>query len=393
MAFKRLKNAILLAKIEATEGVDAAPTGVDALRCANVKITYNSSNTTTGEYTGSLDESPPIIGGTQCQITFDVYLKGNSSPGVTAPEWGKLLKACGWSETLTGTALGAPTAITAGTVSSATLGTLFVGADQAYRGMPILFTGTTPIGQSTILDWKLSTKMALLTDTAPSALAITALAQIPPNTLYTPGSVSIPSMTQYFFGDGLKFAFIGARGSAKFSVKSGAPLMISFTFNGMYGGESDTANPTPTLDALIGNPVWKNAGGLVGGPGAFTLNSLPIAGSDFSLDNGNKLVNPDDPNSSESFDAGQIISRDMTGTFTPYQTLIATNDIMSDFRAMTARPVHLRMGATVGNRLSLTIPSARYTKADPGDNGGLMNRSVTFDVLGNDASTTQLCVY
>lgn len=395
MSFYRSRNAVLLAKQETTEGVDAAPTGTNAVKIENLKVTYGTTLIKTNEVSGSLDVSPQIIGGTKVTMTFDVYLKGNGAPGTTAPEWGVLLTACGWTQTLTAAAIGVPTAITAGTASQVTLPAAFSGANEAYRGMPLLLTGTVPTGfggQSTILDFNSTSKIALLTDTASGAFTTSALAQIPPNALYTPGSSSIPSNTFYAYLDGLLIKMFGARGTFKISLPSEGPMKASFTFTGLFGGESDSSNPSPTYDVAL-KPIWKNAGGLVGGPGAFTINAVAIGVKTFNFDNGNTLVLPDDPNSNEGFDGGQITMRDLTCDVDPYQTTIATRDIMTDLRAGTARPIHVRLGATTGNRVSLTLPSALYIGGDPIDNGGLMARTLKCDVTGNDAAGAQLCVY
>ena len=396
MAFKRLRNTVALAKIESTEGTDASPVGTDAVKIENCKIQYTANLIKTNEYSGSLDTSVPIVGSVRPQITFDYWIKGNGAPGTTAPEWGRLLKACGWTESLLASAVGVPTAITAGTATSATLAAAFTGADQAYRGMPLLISGTPAAALSGISDWIQSTKVATLTDTFGTALTTSALTQIPANALYTPGSSSIPSLTFYIYEDGLLYIFLGARGTVKFAMDAGGALKASFSFMAMFGSETDASNPTPTYDA-VQKPIWKNTGlgtaGQVGGAAAFTIGQVAAALKSFTLDCGNQMLNPDDPNAAEAFDPAQIISRDITGTMDPYQTSIATRDLMTDFRGNTPRCLHARLGSTAGNRIMLTVPNALYTDAQPGDNGGLTNRAMKFDAKGTDGAGAQLCVF
>lgn len=96
MAVLRSRNAAVLTKAEGTPGTyDAPNTTSDGVLVENPQIGFNPQNQETNEVTGSLDSFGPLIGGMQCSISFDFYLKGKSSPGV-APEWGKIMEACAW---------------------------------------------------------------------------------------------------------------------------------------------------------------------------------------------------------------------------------------------------------------------------------------------------------
>ncbi|XKH37561.1 hypothetical protein ACIU1J_19615 [Azospirillum doebereinerae] len=211
----RSKNAALLAKIETTEGTDAAPAaGSDAVLVENPQISFNPTIVQTNEVTGSLDSRGPIAGGMTVQITFDVLLKGSGTAG-TAPEWGKLLKAAGWAEVVTAAAVPvAPEAATAGTASSLTLGAGASGTAQAYRGMPLLLTGNPVAGATSFVADYTAGKLATLTDLFGTALSVGTSYQVPVNVLYKPASVSIPSLTFHLFMDGLKYIVAGCRGNA-----------------------------------------------------------------------------------------------------------------------------------------------------------------------------------
>jgi hypothetical protein len=105
MSALRSRNAVLLAKIESTEGTDASPSAsTDAILIESPKIkpTVNLVNTT--EVTGTLDDAGPIVGGMKVDITFDLLLKGSGVAG-TIPECSPLMKACGWVETITASAI------------------------------------------------------------------------------------------------------------------------------------------------------------------------------------------------------------------------------------------------------------------------------------------------
>jgi len=93
------QKVVVLAKIESQENVDAAPVASeDAILVSNVAPTVETQELERNTYRKSLSKQASVIGRKTAQITFDKELKGSGSAG-TAPEIGKLLRACGMSET------------------------------------------------------------------------------------------------------------------------------------------------------------------------------------------------------------------------------------------------------------------------------------------------------
>lgn len=95
------ENVVTLAKVEATYGTDATPTGADALVTSQVKMTPLEQTTVAR----NLDK--PNSGADQelnvenhVMIEFSVELVGSGTLG-TAPAYGKLLRACRCLETIT----------------------------------------------------------------------------------------------------------------------------------------------------------------------------------------------------------------------------------------------------------------------------------------------------
>jgi hypothetical protein len=95
------ENVVTAAKVETTYGVDAVPTGADAIVTSRVKLTPLDMKTVSRE----LDK--PESGSDQeitvdhyAMIEFDVELVGSGTLG-TAPGYGKLLRACRCLETVT----------------------------------------------------------------------------------------------------------------------------------------------------------------------------------------------------------------------------------------------------------------------------------------------------
>lgn len=372
----RNKNQVVLLKLESTPGADASPGVTDAILCMDrPQISFNPNILRPDEVGGSLDAIGPIVGGMTSQISFGVHLKGSGTADA-APEFGEALKACGWAETITSTAVPASAEACAagGSTTTAVLGTSAAGTAQLYRGMPIDFTGVVS-GSSFIADYTAG-KVATLTDTMGGSIVATTNYQIPKNVLYKPASSSISAATIYAYRDGLLYKFVGCRGNVEFELTSGGGGMLRFTFTGMFSSKTDTAIVTPTLDTTR-PPIWKGGKALV--------NRTASAMQKLSINCNNQLTNPDNPNATEGYDPTEIVNRQMQGNMDPLETLVATRDIMADFRAGTTRILHARYGSATGNRVGLTIPAGQYSNQTPGDRNGLEIVGVPFDCTGQDA--------
>ncbi len=380
----RPKNTVLLGKIESSVGVDASPAAADAILIQNLAMNFNPNLINTDEYTGSLDGAGPILGGFQAvELSFEVYLKGVSTPG-TAPEWGKLLRACAMSETILATALPASAEACAagGSTTTATLGTTAAATAQQYRGMPINFTGAVA-GAAFISDYT-AAKVATLTDLMSGSIIATTSYQIPANVVYGPASNTIPSLTFYAYADGLLYKFIGCRGTFEQTINTNGVGVLRFTMRGAFASKTDAAViSSPVYDATR-PPIFQN--------GKMLMDRKAAAVAQFSLSLGAELSIPDDPNQPEGTLPPIHNSRKITGSVNPLETLVATRDIMSDFRAGTRRIVHARYGSVAGNRIGITIPAAHYTNHTPGDRNGLGQVTVPFEATGRDAGCF-LCVY
>lgn len=91
----------ILAKEEGTYGTDSSPTGADdAIRVSALEISPAESEVLSRDLIRSyLGNSPQLIANTRVTVTFTVEYSGSGAAG-TAPQYGPLLKACGFSETV-----------------------------------------------------------------------------------------------------------------------------------------------------------------------------------------------------------------------------------------------------------------------------------------------------
>lgn len=108
------RKRLILAKSEATYGVDSSPTGAsNAVLVRNLEITPLQAETVSRDlirpYLGVSDQ---LLAQTRVEVTFEVELAGSGTAG-TAPAYGPVLKACGLSETVV-----ASTSVTYAPVSS-----------------------------------------------------------------------------------------------------------------------------------------------------------------------------------------------------------------------------------------------------------------------------------
>ena len=114
--------------------------------------------------------------------------------------------------------------------------------------------------------------------------------------------------------------------------------------------------------------------------------------SNLSLDNGNTVIYPPDPEAAQGFGTALITERAITGTMDPDATLVATRDIFTALQAGTQQIVHATLGSVAGNRVGITIPLALFTADGLGDRQGLLIEQVSFSAIGQN-SGMYLCFY
>lgn len=100
MADKKIRKLVILAKIETTRGVDATPTGAQAMQVSNVTLTPLEGDEAEHDYVRPyFGNSGSTLVTAYSKIAFSVELSGAGAPG-TAPGYAALLRACGCSATV-----------------------------------------------------------------------------------------------------------------------------------------------------------------------------------------------------------------------------------------------------------------------------------------------------
>lgn len=180
---------------------------------------------------------------------------------------------------------------------------------------------------------------------------------------YAPVSTGLETITLYVYEDGKLYKITGCSGNVAFAGEAGGAGKMSFTFTGHKNAITDTALVSPTLDTTEA-PIIKSAG--------FTIDSYAAAISALNFDMGNQVVMPMDINSADGFGEIQITDRDINGSIDPEDTLLATNDFISDWEAGTEMALATGViGSTAGNKYQISMPAVSYRDAALGDRDGL----------------------
>jgi hypothetical protein len=95
------RKLLILAKIEVTYGTDVLPAGADAILVTNASLSPLEAEVIDRDFVRSyLGASGKIMAGEHAKLEFSVELAGAGAAG-TAPKWGRLVRACAMSETIT----------------------------------------------------------------------------------------------------------------------------------------------------------------------------------------------------------------------------------------------------------------------------------------------------
>jgi hypothetical protein len=383
LALVRSKFAAVAAKIETTSGVDViagAPAVGDYIG-SDCQVQFDPDVIELPEYTGSLDNAASIIGGLKPRLQLRMPIRG-SGAAATAPDFGKLMRACTFSETATAAAVGAPTAAASGTTTTVTAAASFAATAQLYRGMPLIVTGDQTFTTG-IMDYTAG-RVITMGETR-TALTTSSLLQIPINNLYAPTSDEsvYKTVTIYLYMDGLLWTFVGCSGTASVEITTAGLAFITFEMRAVFGVKSATALP-----ALAATAAATRA--LVTPPrlaaGKVQLNKQAAQTRTLSINAGVEVILPDDPEGADGYGASVPVSRDVNGSLNPYANTTNSVALMTAFRAGTSMNLMALLGSTAGNRFLFTCPAVKNVAMDPGDRGGLVEHGMSFQADGADSS-------
>lgn len=353
-------------------------------------FTFEASNEANGSYVGGA----PLIIGQEVPLNFRSRIKG-AGAGVTysstvKPPLHASFQGCGWRGYFQ--AAIAAAALTAGSTTTATLGTGFTGTAQLYAGMPLVLSVGPGAGQTPFITDFTSGKVATLSDTMGTALDNTTLAAIPAHWTYagtSPADAAAratdhPLLTVGWYEDGNFYQWQDVRGVVNLDGETAKPGYAAFTMSGTYMGSSVQAVPTNAVIASHSAPVLTKGAGV---PSAALVNRKELPISRWSLQNGGNLESVADPNTPYGFGPGQIAGRVPMFEADPLRTLVSTRDAIAEIAAASTYPIALRHGQVAGNRWGLLLALAQPVKADPEMRGKLRSDAMGWQGLNPGRDT------
>lgn len=205
---------------------------------------------------------------------------------------------------------------------------------------------------------------------------------------YTPVTASLESVTIYYHADGVLHKLLGCRGTVQIKLAISDRPMLMFKFIGIDGGESATADATPTLTAwttplVVTNPntgdltfgCSYSAGALSGGT------AYPSRGVELDMGGDVKFV------PMLGGDSVDITQREMTGTVQLDLTAAQEVTFMGTVKANTTQSVGLQHGSTAGAIIVVHAPAIQLINPKHEDVDGRLLLGFDMRVVptsGND---------
>lgn len=271
-------------------------------------------------------------------------------------------------------------AATAGSATGFTAQAPWAATLNLYRGMPVLLSTNPATPEFVIANAYSAARLAAITKTMSPVLDNTTKVSIPPNVRYQPTSSSIPTGSLEVYMDGLRRRFRGCCGNLRFEMTAGGAWKAMASLRGLFESKTDTAMIAPSYNGTR-PPIWRAS--------RFAFDRVTAGLRTMSLDLGNQMQMPGDPNDAEGFTYPLITRRQVGITADPYETLVATRDLLAKMRASTDVMVDAQLkgnaGINPGQRMALTVPTATIRRADPSQDGDLATESIEAFCKGADS--------
>lgn len=170
----------------------------------------------------------------------------------------------------------------------------------------------------------------------------------------------------------------GCRGTFTMTAEGGQPARLTFNLKGRIVSETAASAPTPSEEATL-PPPFVNASVAIGG---FSAEIQSI-----TLDVGNNVIAPVNPNNADGFGDVRITARNSRGTINPKREAIGTKDYVGIFRAGTNQAIATGViGGTAGNRWALSVPVASFVNVGGADRDELLTYDLEFQAVDTDGT-------
>lgn len=381
------KKRVILIKLEPTYGTDSVPAGIDAILCSNLNLTpMDGSSVERNFIRPFFGASGAIRVENYASLDFETEIAG-AGASATPPDWGALLKASNFTETITAAAItGACSA--AGSLTTIVLAAGSSAVDDFYTGMTVTITAGTGNGQvGEIVSYVGATKTATIAKPWALAPVITASTySIGANVIYTPNSnfgpgIANTSASIYFNVDGVRHVLLGARGSCSFDLSVKQIPVIKWKFTGLQGTITDVALPTADFSTWQ-TPVTVSTANTTD-INLLGYNGAAVEKLSFDIANDVKyrqLI---------GYEAVLIGDRKPTGSVSIEAVTVATKDWWTLAKNAGTGVFCVKHGQVIGNIVGFTAPKVQLKDPKYSDSNGvaMMDFGMEFIPLsasGND---------
>lgn len=360
----------LAGKIEDVEGVAETLTADDAkLLVYDQSITFDPEMFQRNPMRSSLSKIGKITGKRPGMAEFSFPLHGSGSI-TTQPVWVKYIRACGLAISTLG-------AITIGAVSDGpfTHAETVTGGTSDATGRVIKKTanGTTTL-YLVVLTGSFESGEVLTGGTS-GATATTGSTVSNVGYVIEFISSGVPTVTLGVYKDGKRQLLKGCRGTAKMNFKSGEPVMVECSFQGVDAGEADTSLLTGIDYEDTAPPVFLGA--------TFMISGVSMNLSECTLDFNSTLAPREDVTDEKGIKSFMVTDREPVGTYDPEDVLAASHDFYSKWMDNTKMEKRAAFGTVAGNKFEFYGSAIQYSKVEDGERNGIETKQVTFDYTGS----------
>jgi len=378
------KRAVVLAKIEGTYNVDPTPLPtLDAILVEDPDYMVDSTINERNFSRFDLDSLQHKVGRKLASMKFkhEWRTNGRVNSGLSADvcKLGRLLRACGFSETAIASGTSQVGAVNVPDENTGAAITWAASAGWAALTQPVLYTvvvttgGASGTAKCSITPDPLSVAKAV--DVAQTNVTLTSAAVVnlksggggatitptwsgnlvvgdrfevwvyPVGILYMPVSSAVSSLTLYMYLDGILHKMTGALGTMSMSAEAGGYASAEFTFTGQYVAPVDAAIPV-TARFESQQPATVELSDLM------IDNFAAVVAGTWSVDLGNTISPRTDVNNADGYNGVRLVSRDVKGQVDPEMTPISGGyDWWSTMAASTGLVFRNKVGQVAGNRI------------------------------------------
>lgn len=393
----KTNSQLLLAGLEGTVNVDPGLTpSLNAIPADKFIPSYSFQELQRLVVNSGIDAAKKLIGRENIGFNFEVELIASGQVGV-APFWGKLLKACGFTETiLAAAAIDDPiagfgnTGLTGLTVLSE--GT-FTGAEPRVYKIEVTTGGASEAAEVSITcrgDVTQSSTGNTVTTATPITLGdegasitftfasgdltmgdVWYVHAYPIGIRYKPTAADATFGSEFFYHylGGLLFKGGGASGNATLKATAGEIASLSFDFQSVFASIADVAVPDHTFSDDVPAIVESSN---------FNIDNFDdLIIENVSIETNNSITEKRDVNSPRGIHSYRITERDNQFAIDPEAKLEADFDFWNKLRARSEIPMSFKVGSTPGNIVHVQVRRGVFDNLSPTDSDNDLRYGIT----------------